>query len=214
MMGAADSIEAKYSDVEVAVHELDHTAWDQATAVLLTQYWSGKFAPTSRHAEARLIWTETALLARFNCMQQEPLVISETPDTSRKTMRLWDRDVCEVFLLPDQTRPEEYFEFEAAPTGEWLDLALRTTLEGRETDWDFQSGMTTASRVSEAGLSIALRIPWSNPLHKPKANEEWRANLCRCIGPADDRGYLAWRPTFTEIPNFHVTGVFGRLIFR
>ena len=39
-------------------------------------------------------------------------------------MGLWDRDVCEIFIAPDEHVIERYFEFEAAPTGEWLDVAI------------------------------------------------------------------------------------------
>lgn len=213
-MSSTDSVEAIYSAVDVGVNELDHDAWRGANAISISRYWSGEPAPASRHAQAQVIWTDTALLARFTCVQREPLIVSASPQTAQKTIRLWDRDVCEVFLIPDVKRPDEYFEFEAAPTGEWLDIALKTTLDGRKPDWNYSSGFTTASRLSKENLITALRIPWAGRIAKPKTGDAWRVNLCRCIGAGADRGYLAWQPTFTEMPNFHVTKVFGRLIFR
>lgn len=213
-MTSREWIEAPHTDTDVAVLELDHPFWERAGVVELNRYWSGDAAPTERHAQARLIWTDTALLARFSCNQYEPLIVSSSPKTYEKTIKLWDRDVCEVFLLPAPGHPELYFEFEAAPTGEWLDLALTTTAKGRQTDWEFSSGMQTASRITANNIVVAVRIPWTGPLVRPVIGDEWRVNLCRCIGPAENRGYLAWQPTFTEVPNFHVTGVFGRLLFR
>jgi hypothetical protein len=38
-------------------------------------------------------------------------------------------------------------------------------------------------------------------------------NLCRCVGEDPDRGYLAWRPTHTAEPNFHVPTAFGTIVF-
>jgi len=213
-MSHSDRIEAPNYSLEADLDDLDHDAWSLAHPVLLTRYWSGKSAPASRHARANVLWTDSALLARFVCDQHEPLVINSSPQTGKKTIGLWNRDVCELFLLPDLTKPNFYFEFEAAPTGEWLDLALRITADGRETDWEYSSGMTTASLVRNNEIVTGVRIPWSNRLPKPGVGDEWLANLCRCVGAGEDRGYLAWRPTFTPLPNFHVPERYGRLLFR
>ena len=75
--------------------------------------------------------------------------MSANPQTETKTMGLWDRDVCEAFLAPNPEHPNRYFEFEAAPTGEWVDLAVHLKPGQRETEWDFESGMTTAARIGD-----------------------------------------------------------------
>jgi hypothetical protein len=110
---------------------------------------------------------------------------------------------------------ERYFEFEVAPTGEWLDLALRKTPEGRETDWGFYSGMTAAARVAEDALTLAMRVPWEafGVVEVPRAGALWRVNLFRCVGAGESRGYLAWQPTCAPEPNFHVPEKFGWLLF-
>ena len=54
---------------------------------------------------------------------------------------------------------ERYFEFEAAPTGEWLDVAIHWTPEKRESDWEFQSHMTTAAHIERDRVTVAMRIP-------------------------------------------------------
>ena len=43
--------------------------------------------------------------------------------------------------------------------------------------------------------------------------EQWRANLFRCVGSGDTRGYLAWQPTRTPEPAFHLPAAFGWLKF-
>ena len=212
-MKPAEMIEAHHATVDITAGQTDHEAWCYAKPISITRYWSGELAPVGRHAEARIIWTRQALLARFECRQTEPLIVSTNPQTKRKTLGLWDRDVSELFIAPDPKRLNQYFEFEAAPTGEWIDLGIVTTPAGRETDWDFQSGMTTSSRITVNMTTVAMRIPWSDSIPKPEHGDEWRVNLCRCVGSDPDRGYLAWQPTRTPVPNFHVPEAFGRLRF-
>lgn len=129
-------------------------------------------------------------------------------------MGLWDRDVCELFIAPDANEPERYFEFEAAPTGEWLDLIVRQRLDVRETDWEFHSGMTVAASVKANNVTVAMRVPWDALGRVPHVGERWRANLFRCIGAGPTRGYLAWQPTLTEEPGFHVPAAFGWIQFK
>jgi hypothetical protein len=180
---------------------------------MITRQWSGAAAAVERHAEVRICWSEEALHVRFVGNQQEPLVVSEEPKTDRKTLGLWDRDVCEIFIAPDPEKPKRYFEFEAAPTGEWVDLGIVIAPEGRITDWDYQSGMVTAATVENAAIRVGIKIPWSASIPKPSPNDVWLVNLFRCVGPEAPDRYLAWRPTHTPEPNFHVPEAFGRLVF-
>ena len=209
-----DVIEVYRAGAEVAAAELDHDEWNTAPVAHLKRYWSGEVAPVERHAEARLIWSEAALCVRFICRQAEPLVVSASPQTERKTLGLWERDVCEIFIAPDVRTPERYFEFEAAPTGEWLDLAIQRMAHARETDWQYQSGMSAAARIYGGSVTIVMRVPWEAFGRQPQAGENWRANLFRCVGASPRRGYLAWRPTQTARPDFHVPQAFGWLHFK
>ena len=194
--------------------DLNSAEWNNAQRVQIDRYWSGAPAPANRHAEARMLWSTKALHVRFVCHQAEPLVVSEKPQTLTKTMGLWDRDVCEIFIAPDPHVIERYLEFEAAPTGEWLDVAIHWTAEKRESDWQFNSHMTAAARVENDRVTIAMRIPWNHWIHEPQKGERWRVNLFRCVGKDPNRGYLAWQPTRTPQPNFHVPQVFGWLRFK
>jgi alpha-galactosidase len=207
-------IVAYRAGADVAASDLDHAEWERASPVLITRYWSGEDAPAGRHAQARLLWSDAALCVRFDCRQDEPLVISNEPQRGQKTLGLWERDVCEIFIAPDASEPERYFEFEAAPTGEWLDLAIHQMPSARETDWQYRSEMTATARILEGRVRICLRVPWEAFPRQPRAGEYWRANLFRCVGAGSERGYLAWRPTRTERPDFHVPQAFGRLYFK
>jgi hypothetical protein len=205
-------VTAQYSESAISVDSFEHDKWKTSEPITIAHLWSGENAPASRHAEARLIWTHEELLVRFLCNQNEPLLVSPTPQVREKTIGLWERDVCEIFLAPNPDRPNRYFEFEAAPTGEWVDLAIEITPNGRYTDLNFQSGMSTAARVTADELLITIRIPWSERIPRPNEGERWRANLFRCIGLGEQR-YLAWRPTFAPEPLFHVPEAFGWLSF-
>lgn len=209
-------IEARRVGGELNVADFDNAAWNAAQPIRITRYWSGADAAAARHAEARALWSDAALYVRFIANQNEPLIVSDKPQTLTKTLGLWDRDVCEIFVAPDSQEPSRYFEFEVAPTGEWVDLKIHQMPDKRETDFDFHSGMTAAARIEPERITLTLRIPFKAFGKTPRAGDEWRANLFRCIGldsPAAPRGYLAWRPTETPAPNFHVPQRFGRLRF-
>ena len=205
---------APYINEPISVDHFNHPAWESCRPVKIEHYWSGESAPAARHAEARVCWSDEALHVRFVCEQHEPLNVSADPKIDHKTLGLWDRDVCEIFLAPDAEHPERYFEFEAAPTGEWIDLGIVVTPTGRETDWDYRSGMTTAAALESETLIIGIKAPWSDSIPKPEKGAEWRANVFRCVGPEAPERYLAWRPTRTPEPNYHVPEVFGLLKFE
>jgi len=211
-MPSGSTILAPFTETDVSVADFDHSAWATAPPAYIRRYWSGVAAPLTRQAEARIIWSAQSLSARFVCRQNEPLVVSSNPQLKEKTIGLWERDVCEFFVAPDAAQPHRYLEFEVAPNGEWLDLAIELIEGVRHTDWEYHSGMTAAARVSNDEVTIAMLIPWSRSLPKPNAHNIWRANLFRCIGLGEER-YLAWQPTGTPEPNFHVPEAFGQLEF-
>jgi cellulose/xylan binding protein with CBM9 domain len=205
---------AEYVATPIAKDDFEHEVWQRCEAVAIAHLWSGAPAAVERHAEARICWSSEALYVRFVGHQREPLVVSAEPQTDRKTLGLWDRDVCEIYVAPDSANPQRYFEFEASPVEEWIDLGILVTPEGRETDWDYRSGMKVAAGVSATEVRILITIPWSDSIPRPAAGDEWLVNLFRCVGPEAPERYLAWRPTGTPEPNFHVPGAFGPLRFN
>lgn len=212
-MNSSNAIVVAYYVEELGAPFLTNGVWDSCEPVRIEHYWSGSHAPATRHAEARVCWSEEALHVRFVCEQYEPLVISKEPQTNIKTIGLWDRDVCEVFLAPRLQESNRYYEFEAAPTGEWVDLGIELTAEGRKTDWDYPSGMRAAAEIEGQQIRVGISIPWSGDLPQPGRGDMWGINLFRCVGSDEATRYLAWRPTRTPQPNFHVPSAFGVLRF-
>jgi len=198
---------------DFTVDDLDNESWNLAGSVSIGRYWSGEPAPSARHFEARLLWSDNAIYIRFRAFQHEPLVVSEVPNLLDKTMNLWDRDVCEIFVAPEVDYPQNYFEFEVAPNGEWLDVAINTTDGERKCDWNYFSGMETAARIIQNEVLMSIRIKWQAFDKNPKKGDIWHGNLFRCVGAGIERGYLAWLPTMSKVPNFHVPESFGEFVF-
>jgi Carbohydrate family 9 binding domain-like len=210
---SANEVVASYIGHDLNIDDFENEAWRNADPVQIDRYWSGEPVPPGRKANVALLWSDWAVYVQFFANQFEPLIVSKKPQLNQKTKGLWDRDVCEIFIAPDPNAVERYFELEAAPTGEWLDVAIRWSARERESDWGFNSGMTTATKLGRSFLFTTMRIPWSREIPQPQKGDRWRINLFRCVGKDPDRGYVAWQPTMTPQPSFHVPQVFGWLIF-
>ena len=201
-------------ETDFPVGDFENLLWRKAREVSIENYWSCERAEAGRHARAKLLWSDSTLYVRFDAAQNEPLIVSDKPNLNAKTRGLWDRDVFEIFVAPDFNQPQKYYEFEVAPNGEWIDLAIGIAPDGRrETDFDYESGMQSAARIETGKILTAIKIPWRAFKRTPRAGDVWRGNLFRCVGAGATRGYLAWRATETIEPNFHVPEAFGEFEF-
>ena len=198
---------------DFSISELDDKSWKKAKEISIANYWSGEKANVGRHAKAKLLWSDSALYVRFEANQTEPLIVSDTPNLKSKTRGLWDRDVCEIFVAPNIKEPRKYFEFEIAPTGEWIDLAIHQLPNRRKTDFEYNSGMQSAAKIETNKIVMAIKIRWKAFSKTPQVNDVWKGNLFRCVGAGEARGYLSWQATKTETPNFHVPEAFGEFQF-
>lgn len=198
---------------DFSINEFDNELWTKADEVSIDKYWSGENAPKDRQFKTKILWSDSAIYVRFEANQNEPLIVSEKANLTSKTRGLWDRDVCEIFLAPDKKEFRKYFEFEIAPNGEWIDLGIYQKPDERITDWDYASGMKSAALIEKDKLTMAIKIEWSAFGKTPKPNDVWSGNIFRCVGKDPTRGYLAWSPTETKMPSFHVPEKFGEFMF-
>lgn len=212
-MASASRLTIRHITDNFPINRLDAAAWGNAPQVLVSKYWSGEAAPPSRHMRARALWSNDALYVRFEAVQAEPLVVSDKPNLKTKTIGMWERDVSEIFIARDRTRPDRYYEFEIAPNGEWLDLMIEVGPAERFTDWDYRSSMESAVRIDKGKVIMAVKVPFASMGGPPKIGDVWLGNLFRCVGQGKTRGYLAWRPTRTKEPAFHVPEAFGEFEF-
>jgi alpha-galactosidase len=118
--------------------------------------------------------------------------------------------VAEAFLQPEPSPQRYYKEFEIAPNGMWIDLDISPSGLAA-----LKSGLTRSVHVDEqkqvwtAEMSIPMKA--ITPQLEPTAM--WRANFYRVEGRAEPRQYMAWQPTHTPQPNFHVPEAFGTMRF-
>ena len=160
-----------------------------------------------------MLWTPSHLWLGFECRYLE-LDADAACDTAVERPALWERDVCEAFVQsPREPGPESYKEFEVAPTGQWLDVAVRRP---RKTiDWHWQSGMETAAAIDAVARRFAAvaRIPFAAFGGPPERGASWRINLFRIARIDGVRQFLAYAPTGTPTPDFHVPAAFVPLLF-
>jgi len=184
--------------------------WQQATAVSFCSNWQGKNPDPGRETTLRVLWSNRTLYLRFECKYRE-LFLFEDSDANGRRDHLWDRDVAEAFLQPHPSRDRYYREFEVSPNGMWIDLDI---FPGGLAD--LKSGLQRSVFLSQESRTWAaeLAIPLAALTSHFDPTAIWHANFYRIEGTTEPRTYLAWRPTNTPEPNFHVPSAFGTLRFQ
>jgi hypothetical protein len=141
-------------------------------------------------------------------------------------MDLWNEDVFEVFLWPDERYPV-YFEYEISPLGRELPI-LVPNFGGQFLGWrpwhydgDRQTrkatsvmGGTKTSNATIEGWRGEFFIPYAllKPLQNvpPKPGTRWRANVYRMDYDGGKRSAWQWAPV---AKTFHEFARFGELVF-
>jgi alpha-galactosidase len=183
--------------------------WQRATPTQFSADWQGKTADPLLQTDVRALWSASNLYLRFICRYRD-LFVFEDSDPNGRRDDLWDRDVAEAFLQPEPSPKRNYKEFEVAPNGMWIDLDISP---GGLTD--LKSGLARSAHIDEEQrIWVAeLAIPLNSITQNFDPQQLWRANFYRVEGRSEPRQYLAWQPTFTPKPNFHVPEAFGTLRF-
>jgi PQQ-dependent dehydrogenase (methanol/ethanol family) len=191
-------------------------SWRNAGVAAISKDCSKQLDYPELRSEVRGFWTDTNLYLLFSCPYTDLNVFQPALGGGPRD-KLWDRDVVEMFLGDDWTNIRRYREFEIAPTGDWIDLAI--DLDRQRYDQSWRAGWTTAARIDDAAhvWYAAARIPLTAVSAAPvKPGTKWRANLYRIAGagPDERRHFLCWQPTcvLNRDPN-HVPENFGTLVF-
>jgi hypothetical protein len=190
--------------------------WKNAAAQSMSKDCSRQIDYPDLKTEIRAFWTDSDLYLLFRC-PYSVLNLFVPANNATPHVGLWDRDVVEMFLGDDWTNIRHYREFEIAPTGDWIDLAI--DLDHKSYNHAWRSGWHTMARIDEQNKIwyAAARIPLSAVSIKPVVEgTKWRMNLYRIegLGPDVQRHFLCWQPTCVQNrdPN-HVPEHFGTLIF-
>jgi len=185
------------------------SSWEVSGPLRFSADWQGNDADPERETEVRLLWTPEWLFVRFRARFRVITVFPNAEPSGRRD-QLWDRDVAEVFLQPDQSHLRRYKEFEVSPNGFWIDLDIAPGEKH-----DLKSGLRRRVILNEAAkiwvAELALPMKCFVARFDPAAT--WRVNFYRVEGAAEPRFYSAWQPTQTPAPNFHVPEAFGELVF-
>jgi len=183
--------------------------WQGASSVAFCSDWQGENPDPGRETRVRVLWSTRTLYLRFACRYRELYLFADSDPNGRRD-HLWDRDMAEAFLQPDPSRERYYREFEVSPNGMWIDLDISPGGLA-----DLKSGLQRAVVLDEKSRTWAaeLAIPMKSLTAHFDPKAVWRANFYRVEGTKEPRAYLAWQPTKTPQPNFHVPSAFGRLRF-
>jgi alpha-galactosidase len=184
--------------------------WERAEPVRFCTDWRGRNPDPAVETEVSVLWSPETLYLRFVCHYRDLFVFEDSDPTGRRD-HLWDRDVAEAFLQPpDAASPRFYKEFEVSPNGMWIDLDISPG--GLK---DLESSLTRSVHLDRTNQiwSAELAIPMKSLTADFDAAKSWRANFYRVEGKAEPRRYMAWQPTHTPQPNFHVPSAFGELRF-
>jgi hypothetical protein len=190
--------------------------WSHAASAWIAKDCTQQIDYPKLKTEVRAFWTDSDLYLLFVAPYTE-LNLWLPADNSKDRLKLWDRDVVEFFLGDDWTDIKHYREFEIAPTGDWVDLAIDLNKDSYDAKWD--SGFEHQGRIDEATHTwyAAARVPLKSVSEHPvKPGTKWRGNLYRIDGVGGDpqRRFMCWQPTcvVNRDPN-HVPEHFGTLTF-
>jgi hypothetical protein len=184
--------------------------WEKAPAVRFDQDWQGKNSDSKRETEVRVLWNPDSLYFRF-AARYRTLTVFDHGDPDGRTDSLWERDVAEVFLQPNEFSGRYYKEIEVSPNGLWIDLDIAPAEKH-----DLKSGLKRRVMIDRERMvwDAQLTLPMKSLTSQFDPKRTWRVNFYRVEGAEEPRFYSAWRPTGTPVANFHVPESFGKLVFE
>lgn len=191
--------------------------WGKCGTAAIDRYWDGRSAPSKKGhhwmnlTSVRSIWNEQTVFFYFESWFDS---LNVNPEWSREaaTEGLWNKDAVEVFLKPG-TAPY-YFEIEVSPLGQWANMRIVEPRVEVDLEWNSDLELETLLSKQESIWRVFLGLSYESILEEPpEVGTSWQGNLYRIAGKEPHRGYLAWRPTFTGQPDFHVPPSFCHLIF-
>ncbi len=171
--------------------------------------------------DAKVLWSETGI---YFLVRNKDRKITATMQADN--LNLWEEDVVEVFLMPDEKFPL-YFEYQLSPLNYELTLLI-PNLDGKFLGWlpwKYEGDRKTRHKASiqtvdskdtgaVTGWTAEFFIPWKlmEPLisESPGPGMKWRANIYR-LDHDEGTTRFSWNPT---VRNFHEPHNFGTFIFK
>ncbi len=205
------------SETQKTLFDPFNKLWKTCEAATIDRYWDGRSALREKGHNwmnltcVRSLWSEQAIFFYFESWF-DSLNVNPEWSVEAPTEDLWSRDVVEVFLKPGAGA--NYFEIEVSPLGQWADMRIVEPRVEVDLEWNSDLELGTLLNKQESIWRVFLGLSYESIREvTPEVGKSWRVNLYRITGKDPDREYLAWRPTFTGQPDFHVPASFGHLIF-
>lgn len=201
------TMHAAHAVEPIAVDAVIDEAWASASPVTFRSDWAGRDTPTS--TTVRALWSESALYLLWE-LDGAAVRTDTTRPVEVERENLYQEDCVEMFLAPKPEERQRYFEIELGPRGHFFDLLVDRRNRTSDTRWSSEAEIKTSVDLERHHviIEVALRAPdLVAALH---SGALLPMNLYRLEGAAP-RSYLAWSPTRTERPNFHVPQAFGSL---
>jgi hypothetical protein len=210
------------SKSETSLLDHDGTHWRAQQVATIDRDWQGQSLIKQKGVQWKnltrvaSLWNERTLFLQWECWYDELNLNLGNPGKTT-IHRLWETDVVEVFLRPESC--EDYFEIEISPLGQWLDVHIIKPRTDVDFNWNSKISLRASISKQRGVWRVNAAIPFqpildaSRLLQPPAVGHSWRLNLYRMAGKEPEREFLAWRPTFTQLPDFHVPSSFGNLFF-
>ncbi|MBT3289886.1 MAG: hypothetical protein HN380_21260 [Victivallales bacterium] len=147
---------------------LDEIAWAKASEVpILTEMFS--VYPFRRTATASLCYGAEHLYIAF----QSPFAGQLQSRHTKHDDPLWEDDSFEIYLAPDRSRPEAFYQWVINAS----DAVYDSSSAGRK-EWD--SRIRARSAIDKGIWTLEVAVPFSDfGATKPKPGDVWLGNLCR-----------------------------------
>lgn len=187
--------------------KFDEPVWTRAPSISWDTDWSG--ARTGVVTRVRFAWAKDALYVLFE-LEGAGLFVDRTRSTQIEREKLYQEDCVELFLGHDASNPRHYLEVELGPFGHFFDLEVR--LGGAANlGWSSGVGLGTSRDASAQRAVIEAKLSAPEIIGVLSSGARLPLGLYRMEG-SGQRKYLAWSPTLTKKPNFHVPDKFGVLV--
>lgn len=191
-------------------------AWQQTPIIDSFSYPWFKDGKKER-TEVRMLWDRSYLYVFFT--SYDAFISSHLTQRDDPVSR---DDCVEVFIAPDTSRIENYFNFEFNAITTILD---RSPLMERSGRWN-ADGIKVASHIAgtlndssdvDDYWTMEIAIPLSTfetfaPDIPPQQGQQWRLNLYRTGGDVNLQ-YATWSNTLRPKPQFHAPDRFGIVTF-
>lgn len=171
--------------------------------------WAGR--PTRVKTTVRFAWSNDALHVRWE-LDSAGLHVDESKPADVERAKLYEEDCVELFLGKDPSDRNRYWEIEVGPLGHFLDVSVDHGAKKSDVDWSSASKITSTVDRPRKRAFITVEVRSPDVLAVLKKGARLPLGLYRMEGKKPDRLFLAWSPTRTPKPDFHVPAAFGTLV--